>query len=77
MAKVGLVVLILGLAGSFLGGGTLLVSLLLPALTDGRTSWDEALFGIIPGALVLAFSFVVAVVGLVVMLKGRKSQVGV
>jgi hypothetical protein len=75
MAKVGLVVLILGLVGSFLGGGTLLVSLLLPALTDGRTSWDEALFGIIPGALVLAFSFVVAVVGLVVMLKGRKSKV--
>lgn len=75
MAKVGLVVLILGLVGSFLGGGTLLVSLLLPALTDGRTSWDEALFGIIPGALVLAFSFVVAVVGLVVMLKGRQSKV--
>lgn len=74
MAKVGLVVLILGLIGSFLGGGTLLVSLLLPALTDGRTSWDEALFGIIPGALVLALSFAVAVVGLVVMLKGRKSK---
>jgi Na+-transporting NADH:ubiquinone oxidoreductase subunit NqrD len=77
MAKIGLVVLILGLVGALLGGGTLLVSLLLPALTDGRTSWDEALFGIIPGALVLAFSFVVAVVGLFVMLKGRKSATAV
>ena len=74
MAKIGLVVLILGLVGVLLGGGTLLVSLLLPALTDGRTSWDEALLGIIPGALVLALSFLVAVVGLVVMIVGRKGK---
>ena len=74
MTKVGLIVLILGLIGAFLGGGTLLVSLLLPALTDGRTSWDEAMFGIIPGAIVLIFSFVIAVVGLIVMLMGRKGK---
>jgi hypothetical protein len=53
-------VVILGLLGVLLGGGTLLVSLLLPTLTDGRTSWDEAIFGIIPGAIVLALSFIVA-----------------
>ena len=58
MSKVGLVVLILGLVGVLLGGGVLLVSLLLPALTDGRTSWDEAMLGIIPGALLLSVSFV-------------------
>lgn len=74
MAKVGLVVLILGLVGALLGGGTLLVSLLLPALTDGRTSWDEALLGIIPGAIVLAFSFIVAVIGLALLLVGRKRK---
>lgn len=74
MTKVGLVVLILGLIGTLLGGGTLLVSLLLPTLTDGRTSWEEAMFGIIPGAIVLVFSFVIAVVGLVVMLMGRKGK---
>lgn len=74
MSKVGLVVFVLGLVGVLLGGGTLLVSLLLPALTDGRTSWDEALFGIIPGALVLALSFVIAAAGLFVWLKGRRSQ---
>jgi hypothetical protein len=50
----------------------LLVSLLLPALTNGRTSWDEALFGIIPGALMLAGSFVLAVVGLAVLMMKRK-----
>ena len=74
MGKVGMVALILGLLGVLLGGGVLLVSLLLPALTNGRTSWDEALLGIIPGALLLAVSFVVAVVGLVLTLKGRKQR---
>ncbi|MBV9927884.1 MAG: hypothetical protein JOZ96_22885 [Acidobacteria bacterium] len=74
MAKAGLVALILGVLGVLLGGGVLLVSLLLPALTDGRTSWDEALLGIIPGALLLCISFVVAAVGLVVMLMQRKKR---
>lgn len=74
MGKVGLVALILGLVGVLLGGGVLLVSLLLPALTDGRTSWDEALLGIIPGALVLLFSLVVSVVGLVLMIVARKAK---
>ncbi|HJQ34734.1 MAG TPA: hypothetical protein VJ866_21475 [Pyrinomonadaceae bacterium] len=77
MGKVGLVALILGLLGVLLGGGTLLVSLLLPTLTDGRTSWDEAMFGIIPGALLLCISFVVALVGLVLMImKRRRPQPG-
>jgi Na+-transporting NADH:ubiquinone oxidoreductase subunit NqrD len=74
VGKVGLVALILGLLGVLLGGGTLLVSLLLPTLTDGRTSWDEAMFGIIPGALLLCISFVVAVVGLVLMIMKRRKQ---
>jgi hypothetical protein len=74
MGKVGLVALILGLIGVLLGGGVLVVSLLLPTLTDGRTSWDEALIGIIPGALLLCVSFVVAVVGLIVMVVQRKKR---
>jgi hypothetical protein len=74
VGKVGLVALILGLLGVLLGGGTLLVSLLLPTLTDGRTSWDEAMFGIIPGALLLCISFVVALVGLVLMIMKRRKQ---
>lgn len=73
-AKVGLVALILGLIGVLLGGGVLLVSLLLPVLTDGRTSWEEAMFGIVPGAIVLSLSFVVAVVGLVVMIVKRRGR---
>lgn len=72
MGKVGLVTMILGIVGMLLGGGVLLVSLLLPALTNGRTSWEEALLGIIPGALVLVVSFVVALVGLVLMIVKRR-----
>ena len=64
--------LILGAVGILLGGGVLLVSLLLPHLTDGRTSWEEAMFGIIPGALVLIGSFILAAVGLIVTLSKRK-----
>ena len=74
MSKAGLVVLILGLVGALLGGGTLLVSLLLPALTDGRTSWDEAMFGIVPGAIVLLFSVVFAAAGLVLMIVARRGK---
>jgi hypothetical protein len=45
----GKIILVLGIIGILLGGGVFLVSVLLPILTDGRTSWEEALLGIIPG----------------------------
>lgn len=68
----GKIVLILGILGILLGGGVLLVSLLLPTLTDGRTSMDEALLGIIPGAIVLVGSFFLAIIGVIVMLLSKK-----
>lgn len=74
MAKVALVVLVLGVSGMLLGGGIVLVSALLPPLTDGRTSWEEAMLGIIPGALLLSLSFIVAVVGLIVMILKRRKR---
>lgn len=69
---VGKIILVLGIIGIVLGGGVFLVSVLLPVLTDGRTSWEEAMLGIIPGALLLAGSLVVAVAGLVLILMQRK-----
>lgn len=66
------IVLILGIVGILLGGGILIVSVLLPVITDGRTSWEEALLGIIPGAVVLIGSFILAVVGLILVLMKRK-----
>ena len=48
--------------------------LMMPVLTDGRTSWDEALFGIVPGAVVLTVSFVIFTAGLIMVLVQRKKR---
>ena len=71
---IGKIIMILGTLGILLGAAVLLVSALLPILTDGRTSWDEALLGIIPGAVVLGGSFFVFAIGLIVMLVQRKKK---
>lgn len=63
--------LILGIIGMVIGGGVFLVSLLLPMMSS-HTSWDEAMFGIIPGALVLMVSSVIAIVGVVLLIMKRK-----
>ena len=68
----GKIILILGILGMLLGGVVLVIAALLPTLTEGRTSTDEALLGIIPGAVVLVGSFFLAVVGLIVVLMKRK-----
>ena len=71
---IGKIVMIIGILGVLLGSAVLLISLLLPVLTDGRTSWDEALLGIIPGAIVLTISFIIFVAGLIVVLVQRKKK---
>ena len=71
---IGKIIMIIGILGVVLGGAVLLISLLLPVLTDGRTSWDEALLGIIPGAVVLTISFVIFAVGLIIVLVQRKKK---
>lgn len=70
--NVGKIALILGIVGIVLGSITLLVCVMLPVVTNEHVSWNEAMFGIIPGALVLTGSFVLAIVGLVVILMKRK-----
>ena len=71
---VGKIIMTLGILGVLLGGAVLLISLLLPVLTEGRTSWEEALLGIIPGAVLLAISFIVFAFGLVIVLVQRKRK---
>jgi hypothetical protein len=70
----GKIALVLGLLGMFLGGAVFLISVLLPTITDGRTSWEEAMLGIIPGALLLSGSFIVALAGLIFILLKRKKN---
>lgn len=71
---IGKIIMIIGILGVLLGGAVLLISLLLPVLTDGRTSWDEALLGIIPGAVVLIISFVIFAAGLIIVIVQRKKK---
>jgi uncharacterized membrane protein YhiD involved in acid resistance len=71
---IGKIIMIIGGLGVLLGGAVLFISLLLPVLTDGRTSWDEALLGIIPGAFVLTISFIIFVAGLIIVLVQRKKK---
>jgi len=73
-SMIGKIVLILGILGILLGGAVVLVSCLLPVLNEGRTSWDEAMFGIIPGAVVLFGAFIVFIVGLIVVVMQRKKK---
>jgi hypothetical protein len=69
------IILILGILGVLLGFAITAISIALPIATNGRTSWDEALIGIIPGVLILLLSFLVFVVGLIFVIKNRKKSV--
>ena len=66
------IVLVLGILRVLLGLAVTGVSVALPLVTDGRTSWEEAALGIIPGVLVLILSFFVFVIGLIFVIKNRK-----
>ena len=71
---IGKIIMVIGILGVLLGGAVLLISLLLPVVTEGRTSWDEALLGIIPGAIVLVISFVIFAAGLIIVVMQRKKK---
>ncbi len=72
MGIFGKIVLAIGILGVLLGAVVTVVSMLLVPLTNGRTSWEEAMIGIIPGIFVFLVSFVVVVVGVVLLILGRK-----
>ena len=71
------IVMVLGILGVLLGFAVTAVSAVLPVATDGRTSWEEALIGIIPGIFILVVSFFVAVIGLIFVIKNRKKKAAV
>lgn len=66
----GKIFLILGILGILLGGAVAIVSLILPQMTR-NVSMDEALIGIIGGAVLLVLSFVPAIIGLILMIMKR------
>lgn len=66
------IILILGILGLMLGLAVTGISLALPFATDGRTSWEEAAIGIVPGVLLLVVSFVLFLAGLIFVIRNRK-----
>ena len=69
---IGKIILVLGILGLLLGLLVTGVSVALPLVTDGRTSWEEALIGIIPGVVVFIGSFFIFLLGLIFVIKNRK-----
>jgi hypothetical protein len=65
-------VLVIGILGILLGLIVTVISLALPELTSNKVNFNEALPGIIIGVVVLFFSFIIAVIGLVLVLKKKK-----
>ncbi|CAN5574782.1 hypothetical protein BH10ACI2_BH10ACI2_22150 [soil metagenome] len=65
-------VLALGIIGVLLGMAVTIFSFALVPLTNGRTSIGEAMLGIIPGIVIFFISLIIAVVGLIFVVKGRK-----
>jgi uncharacterized BrkB/YihY/UPF0761 family membrane protein len=68
------IVLVLGILGLLLGFAVTAISAALPILTDGRTSWEEAAWGIVPGAFVLIVSFFVFLIGLIFVIVNRRKN---
>lgn len=66
------IVLVLGILGVLLGFLVTGISVALPIVEGPRVSWEEAMLGIIPGAVVLFFSFFLFLLGLIFVIKNRK-----
>jgi hypothetical protein len=67
--------ILLGVGGVLLllSGAVALISLLLPALTNGRTSGEEALMGVIPGCCCSSISLAM-VLGAIIWLVIASNQ---
>ncbi len=69
------IVLTLGSLGVLIGFAVTAISVALPIVNGPHTSWEEAMFGIIPGAIILVFSLFVFLIGLIFVIKNRKRRV--
>ncbi|QQS32591.1 MAG: hypothetical protein IPM50_13175 [Acidobacteriota bacterium] len=66
--------IVIGILGVLLGIAVTAVSALLPELTSGRVSWEEAALGIVPGLLVLMFSGLMVIVAVIVLIIQRNKK---
>ena len=67
------IVLALGIVGFLLGIVAAGAMLALPFITEGRVDMEEALIGFIPAVIFMLLSLFVALIGLIFVVRGRKS----
>jgi hypothetical protein len=67
----GKILLILGILGILLGGLVAIISLILPQMTR-NVSMSEATVGIAAGIIILALSFLPAILGVILMILKKK-----
>ena len=68
------IILVLGILGLLLGLLVTGVSVALPIVNGPHASWEEAMYGIIPGVFVLIVSFFIFLIGLIFVIKNRKKR---
>jgi hypothetical protein len=64
--------LIVGIVLMIISGIAFVVCLLLPAMTSNRVSFEEAMLGLIPSAVVILLALVLTVVAAIFFSKGRR-----
>lgn len=68
------IAIVIGVLGVLLGIVVTAVTALLPELTSGRVSWEEAALGIVPGLLVLMFSGLMVIIAVIVLIIKRNKK---
>ena len=67
--------LIVGILLMILAGIGIVVSLLLPTITDNHVSFEESMFGLIPSAIVFIFAFLLTLISAFFVFKRKKTVV--
>ena len=67
-------VLILGILGVLLGFIIIGVSFALPEITSNKVDFEEAMIGVAAGGVVIVFSFLLAILGVILVVMGRKKK---
>jgi hypothetical protein len=68
------ILIVVGAVLTVLCAGVLAISLLLPVISDGKTSWDEAMLGIVPGGICCFLSFLLLAGGVVWLMVARRGR---
>jgi uncharacterized Tic20 family protein len=66
--------LVIGILLLVLSGIGFIVCLALPAMTENRVSFEEAMWGLIPSVIVFCFAFILTVVAAIFVFKGKKKS---